>query len=73
MRELDKRCSLARELKREPMSEILVRYGEQRAIAQILEVSDRTVRKALRGDSSVMQACKIRRIALERGGVELNK
>lgn len=55
------------------MNEILVKYGEQQAIAKMLGCCSKTVQKALRGDRKVQKVAAIRKIAIERGGVEVNK
>ncbi len=55
------------------MNEILVANGERRTICRLLKVSEPTVRKALRGERATDIALKIRKLALDRGGVEKPK
>ena len=52
------------------MKRILVRHGDIKALTEILGVSDRTIRRALRGERDNALAHKIRKAARERGGVE---
>lgn len=52
------------------MKQILVKHGEIKALTAVLGVSNRTIRRALRGDRDNALAHKIRKAARERGGVE---
>jgi DeoR/GlpR family transcriptional regulator of sugar metabolism len=54
------------------MSEILTKYGERIYLAKLFNVSDVTVRNALKGRTKSDLAEKIRNAALARGGVEIN-
>lgn len=56
------------------MTRILVAYGESKAIATLMKVSLPTVRQSLRGTLRSDLAMRIRKLALERGGMEtINK
>lgn len=55
------------------MNSILIKHGEAKMIGILLKVSQPTIRKALRGDDSTALLRNIRKMALTRGGVELNK
>lgn len=57
---------------RQKMNRILTRFGEINRIAAIMGVSRPTVRSALSGKTSSDLAKRIRKAALERGGVEVN-
>lgn len=48
---------------------ILVRYGMIAEIAATLNISTRSVRRALNGNKSVREYEKIRKCALEKGGL----
>ncbi len=50
---------------------ILVANGEKKKLVDLLETSYPTVRKALAGNLETHIAVKIRTVALERGGVEV--
>lgn len=52
---------------------IITKYGEINEIARIFKKSLPTVRKALRGDESVKGYTKIRKCAIERGGIEMSE
>jgi len=52
---------------------IIVSYGEMKKIAEIFCKSFPTIRRALRGDISVQDCDKIRKCAIERGGLEINE
>ncbi|MZP67207.1 MAG: hypothetical protein GT597_13795 [Bacteroidales bacterium] len=52
------------------LPEILVRMGEKRKLMKLFEVSHVTVRESLRGNVSTELGRKIRKAALERGGIE---
>ncbi len=54
------------------MNKILVNHGERKELARLLDTSEVTVRKALRGKSKSELAKRIRTLAIERGGVESN-
>lgn len=54
------------------MNEILVKHGQIRAkIARTFGVSAVTVRSALKGRTGNAQALRIRKMAIELGGVEV--
>lgn len=57
---------------RQKMNRILTRFGEINRIAAIMGVSRPTVRSALSDKTSSDLAKRIRKAALERGGVEVN-
>lgn len=50
---------------------IIVSHGEMKKIAEIFGKSFPTIRKALRGDMTVQDCAKIRKCAVERGGIEV--
>lgn len=52
------------------MGEILTRFGEKGKLAKIFKTSHVTVREALRGNTHSELAEKIRKAAIERGGIE---
>jgi hypothetical protein len=52
---------------------IILEYGKIAEISRITENSVVTVRKALRGDKSVQDYSKIRKCALEKGGVQMRE
>lgn len=54
------------------MNRILTRHGEINRIAALMRVNRLTVRDALSGKTSSDLAKRIRKAALERGGVEVN-
>lgn len=49
---------------------IFTDLGEKKALMKIFDVSHVTVREALRGNISTPLALKIRKAAIERGGLE---
>jgi hypothetical protein len=51
---------------------IITAYGEISEIAKIFKKSLPTIRKALRGNTQVLDYAKIRKCAIERGGVEMS-
>lgn len=55
------------------MSKILVTHGEKKQLMKIFKVSHVTVREALNGRSTSPLAQKIKKAAVERGGVEIEK
>ena len=52
---------------------ILVKYGEITEIARIFNISTRTVRRALAGNTSVRDYHKIRKYALDKGAIEVQE
>ncbi|WP_298652481.1 hypothetical protein [uncultured Proteiniphilum sp.] len=54
------------------MGEILMKHGERREIAKMLNISEVTVRNALKGRTQSELSERIRKIALQRGGIEVN-
>ncbi|MDR2009556.1 MAG: hypothetical protein LBQ22_03650 [Bacteroidales bacterium] len=50
---------------------ILVKYGMISEIAAALKISTRTVRRALKGNTTVQKYNLIRKYTLENGGVEV--
>ena len=50
---------------------ILVANGEKKALKELFDVSYPTVRGALNGKQSTSLSYKIRKAAIERGGVEV--
>ena len=54
------------------MGEILMKHGERREIAKMLNVSDVTVRNALKGRTQSELSERIRRLAVQRGGIEVD-
>lgn len=54
------------------MGEILMKHGERREIAKILNVSEVTVRNALKGRTHSELSGRIRRLAIQRGGIEVD-
>ncbi|HBX44446.1 MAG TPA: hypothetical protein DEG28_00935 [Porphyromonadaceae bacterium] len=57
------------------MGEILTKHGDRQELAKIFNVSIVTIRSALKGRTKSPLAQRIRKAAIERGGVEveLNK
>jgi len=53
------------------MNKIHVELGEKTAIKRILKVNAATIKKALDGEGYSRKAYEIRKLALERGGIEL--
>lgn len=51
------------------MARVLVEHGEIVKLAQLLGVARKTVREALSGQTNTPLARKIRKLALDRGGV----
>ncbi|RNC63589.1 hypothetical protein D7D25_15665 [Proteiniphilum sp. X52] len=54
------------------MGEILMKHGERRDIAKMLNVSEVTVRNALKDRTQSELSERIRRLAIQRGGIEVN-
>jgi|AGTN01.2.fsa_nt_gi hypothetical protein len=54
------------------MREILTKHGERRVIAKLLGVSEVTVRNALKGRTQSELSERIRKIAVQRGGFEID-
>lgn len=52
------------------MNQILVEIGEKKLLCTLLNVSHPTVRRALNGEIDTPIALRIRKAAIERGGVE---
>lgn len=59
---------MEKELKK---TRIITEHGEIKRIAKIFGLCQLTVRKALRGDSSVREYSKIRKFAIDRGATEV--
>lgn len=53
------------------MNKILVKWGEKWQLAKLFDVSYPTVRDALSGKRTSKVGVRIRRAALERGGMEI--
>lgn len=53
------------------MGKILTVHGDKKELAKIFKVSHVTVREALKGTVDTPLAKKIRKAAIERGGVEV--
>jgi hypothetical protein len=53
------------------MGEILVKQGEKKELAKLFRKSHVTIRRALRGSTETLLAKKIRKAAIERGGMEV--
>lgn len=53
------------------MNEILTKHGERREIAKLFNVSEVTVRSALKGRTRSELSKRIRELAIQRGGVEM--
>ena len=54
------------------MKQILVKHGESKEIARFLGCNKNTVTSALRGKYNTELARKIRKIAIKRGGKEVD-
>lgn len=54
------------------MGEILMKHGERGEIAKMLNVSDVTVRNALKGRTQSKLSERIRKLAVQRGGIEVD-
>jgi hypothetical protein len=54
------------------MREILTKHGERREIAKLFNVSRVTVRNALKGCTQSELSERIRKIAVQRGGIEVD-
>lgn len=52
------------------MAKILTEQGERQVLGKLFGVSQPTIRRALNGKTQTELAKKIRRVALQRGGVE---
>jgi hypothetical protein len=50
---------------------ILTKHGERKELASLFQVSQPTIRAALNGESITELALKIRKAAIERGGIEV--
>ncbi|MFT4071091.1 MAG: hypothetical protein QM654_04120 [Dysgonamonadaceae bacterium] len=55
------------------MTKIIVPHGIRKDIKMLLNVSFPTIRKALSGESKSLLSLQIRKLALEKGGVEIKK
>jgi hypothetical protein len=55
------------------MGKILVELGERKKLMKIFGKSHVTVRRALNGQTNTLLAQKIRKAAIERGGMEQTK
>lgn len=53
------------------MNKILTQYGEREKIAELFNVSRQTVNSALRGATRSDLAKRIRKVAIDRGGMEM--
>ncbi len=53
------------------MNKILVENGDKKELRRIFGVSYPTIRKALNGNSKSLLSVKIRKAAIERGGMEV--
>ena len=53
----------------EKMVKVLTQHGERKYLGKLFEVSQLTVRRALDGQTNTPLARKIRKAAIERGGV----
>lgn len=54
------------------MGEILMKHGERKEIAKMLNVSDVTVRNALKGRTKSVLSERIRKLAIQKGGIEVD-
>lgn len=54
----------------EGLNPILVDLGEKKILAELFNVSHPTVRKALKGEIESPTVLRIRKAAIERGGIE---
>ena len=71
MYEIFKSGDIMRKKKRvEGLNPILVDLGEKKVLAELFKVSHPTVRKALAGEIESPTALRIRKAAIERGGIE---
>lgn len=61
---------MRRKKKVEGLNAILVDLGEKKALEKLFKVSHPTVRRALNGEIESPTALRIRKAAIERGGVE---
>lgn len=52
------------------MNKVLVQHGEKKKLMKIFNVSHVTVREALNGETASVLAIRIRKAAIERGGLE---
>lgn len=52
---------------------IITKHGEITKIAQIFNKSMPAIRRALRGNKTVINYNKIRKCAIERGGIEMTE
>ncbi len=55
------------------MKRILIPFGEAQRLGSLFHVSQPTIRRALRGKVDTDLSRKIRKAAIERGGVETNQ
>ena len=55
--------------KKQVMAKIILEYGERKVLGEIFNVSQLTIRRALSCKTNTDLAIKIRKVALDRGGV----
>lgn len=53
------------------MAEIIIKHGEMQQLANLFKVSRRTIYNALKTSRNSDLCKKIRKVALERGGIEI--
>jgi predicted transcriptional regulator len=52
---------------------VIAKWGTITEVADIFGISPQTVRKALNGDTTVKEYSKVRKCALEKGGVQMRE
>jgi hypothetical protein len=65
-------CKYIKKLKNKEMNRILLPHGALKKLIELAGVSEPTARMALRGQRHTTRAFKIRKLALELGGVEMS-
>lgn len=53
------------------LNRIIVKHGEKQKLAVLLDLSMPFIRKALLGERNTLLALRVRKLALERGGIEV--
>lgn len=54
------------------MAKVLTAHGERKYLGELFGVSQLTIRRALEGQTNSALANKIRKVAIQRGGVVVN-
>jgi len=57
--------------KTKKLNRIIVKHGENQKLAELFGHGMPFIRKSLLGERDTLEALKIRRVAIERGGIEV--